>query len=239
MEVPLDKKWIDRNMISRMRENKILGFRQHYFKSATSTNEIARDLAKKGEEEGTLVIAQIQNKGHGRMNRMWYSPLGGLWFSLILRPKLEPYKAPTITLLAGVAAVKTLIEKYDLNATIKWPNDILIKEKKVCGILTEMRTSITNINYVILGMGFNANFRLEYYYKLLLEDKSAEILNQWRKYSDTLGRKVRISTLQGTTLGTAIEVDENGALIIRTKDNEVQKFLAGDCVHLSSEGGTS
>ena len=102
-----------------------------------STNERARELAEGGAEEGTLVISEVQVGGRGRIGRRWISPKGGVWMSLILRPDIRPRESPVLTLAGGVG-VATALRTQGLDATLKWPNDVLVSEKKVCGILTEM-----------------------------------------------------------------------------------------------------
>ncbi len=137
----------------------LIGKNIQYFKETESTNIIARQMAG-SVEEGTVVIAESQTGGLGRLGRKWISPEGGIWFSVILKPKMQPLYAPRITLLAGVAAAK-VIRGYGLPAKIKWPNDVLINNKKVCGILTEIGAEMDSINYVILGIGIDANVDTE------------------------------------------------------------------------------
>ena len=123
-----------------------------------STNNRARELALEGADEGTLVIAEAQAKGRGRMGRRWISPRGkGIWMSLILRPDLPPDQAPRITAIIAVAVRNALNKATGLETGIKWPNDIIIDGKKVCGILTEMHADIDRIYYVVVGIGINAN----------------------------------------------------------------------------------
>jgi BirA family biotin operon repressor/biotin-[acetyl-CoA-carboxylase] ligase len=124
-----------------------------------STNMQAKKLALSDAEDGTVVTSKIQSEGKGRQNRKWVSPKGGLWISVILRPKIPPQKATLVTLMAANAVAETLSE-YGLDAKIKWPNDVLIDGKKVCGILTEAKTKENEIEYIILGLGINANFEL-------------------------------------------------------------------------------
>lgn len=137
----------------------LIGKNIQYFKEIESTNIIARQMAG-SVEEGTVVIAESQTGGLGRLGRKWISPEGGIWFSVILKPKMQPIYAPRITLLAGVAAAK-VIRGYGLPAKIKWPNDVLLNNKKVCGILTEIGAEMDSINYVILGIGIDANVDTE------------------------------------------------------------------------------
>ncbi len=129
----------------------------HYFKEVDSTNDVAKYLAEKGAEEGTVVVAEIQNRGKGRRGKTWISPPGGVWMSIILRPDITPSRAPQLTLVTGVAVAETLKKELNLDVGIKWPNDILIGNKKVCGILTEVNASINKVNYVIVGIGIDMN----------------------------------------------------------------------------------
>ncbi len=127
------------------------------FERIDSTNKKAKILAEKGIEKGAIVIAEEQCEGKGRLGREWYSPPGtGLWFSLILKPDFKPDKAPFLTIVASLAVVDVL-GKYKLNPEIKWPNDILLADKKVCGILSEMSAELDRINYAIIGIGINVN----------------------------------------------------------------------------------
>ncbi len=137
----------------------MIGKNIHYFKETESTNTLARDMAG-SVDEGTVVIAESQTGGRGRMGRKWISPEGGIWLSVILKPKMQPLHAPRITLLAGVAVAKT-IREFGLQAKIKWPNDVLINGKKVCGILTEIGAEMDSIQYVVVGVGIDANVDTE------------------------------------------------------------------------------
>jgi len=141
-------------------QTKIIGGTIHFFRQLTSTNHMAKELALKAVREGTVIVAETQTRGKGRLERKWISPLGGLWFSIILRPKVSPRHAPKLTLMMSVAVAKTINKLFDLEAEIKWPNDVLIKGKKVCGILTETHTKGDSLNFAVVGVGINANFSL-------------------------------------------------------------------------------
>jgi len=128
----------------------------YYFNSIDSTNKKAKEVAQ-DEQEGTVIIAEEQTAGKGRMGRSWVSPKGkGIWMSLILKPTMEPMKVPKLTLI-GAAAVYKALENMGIKAQIKWPNDVLIDGKKICGILTEMSGELNMVNYVIMGIGINVN----------------------------------------------------------------------------------
>ena len=137
----------------------MMGKNIHYFKETESTNILARDMAG-SVDEGTVVIAESQTGGRGRMGRKWISPEGGIWLSVVLKPRMQPLHAPRITLLAGVAVAKT-IRNIGLPAKIKWPNDVLINGRKVCGILTEIGAEMDSIQYVVVGVGIDANVDTE------------------------------------------------------------------------------
>jgi BirA family transcriptional regulator, biotin operon repressor / biotin---[acetyl-CoA-carboxylase] ligase len=135
------------------------GCEVHHFDTVASTMDEAFRFGLDGAPEGTVVVAETQGKGRGRMGRNWSSPRSkGIYFSLILRPKLLPSQAAMLTLVAAVA-MSEAIEKVvpAVEARIKWPNDILIKGKKVCGILTELRAETDRVQFVVLGAGINVN----------------------------------------------------------------------------------
>lgn len=135
-----------------------LGQTIHYHDTVESTQRIAHRLAYEDMPEGTIVIAEEQSAGRGRMDRKWYSPkYTGIWMSIILRPKIPLAKAPQLTLLAAVAVVQAIEELTELTPKIKWPNDILINGRKMTGILTELQAESDRINSVIIGMGINVN----------------------------------------------------------------------------------
>ena len=136
---------------------KFLGKNIHFFREVDSTNDVARELAREGAEEGTIVIAESQRSGKGRRGKRWISPSGGAWLTIILRPEIEPTKAPQLTLVTGVAVAETLDQECGLNIGIKWPNDILIGDKKVSGILTEVETKKGEVDFVLVGIGIDLN----------------------------------------------------------------------------------
>lgn len=134
------------------------GTRVYYRASTESTNEDAKELAADGKEHGSLVVADTQTAGKGRRGRVWQSPAGTtISFSIILRPELEPNKASMITLIMAIAVAEVISKFTELDAKIKWPNDIVVNKKKVCGILTEMDAEMDYIHDVIVGVGINVN----------------------------------------------------------------------------------
>ena len=137
---------------------KIFGKEIYFFEEIDSTNTYLKQLAREGKKEGTLVVAELQTAGKGRRGRSWQTPKGeGIWMSLLLCPHIAPSEAPLLTLLAGLAVCKAIRKQTKLPADIKWPNDILIHGKKVCGILTELDAEIDNVNFVVTGIGINVN----------------------------------------------------------------------------------
>lgn len=137
---------------------KFIGKNVHYEESVESTQKIAYLLAYEDAPEGTVIIAEEQLSGRGRMDRKWHSPkYTGIWMSIILRPNIPLPKAPQLTLLAAVAIVQAIEDLTGLLPEIKWPNDILIKGKKVTGILTELEAEADRINSIIIGIGMNVN----------------------------------------------------------------------------------
>lgn len=129
-----------------------------YFTDIESTNNFAKLIAQEADE-GTIVIAETQKKGRGRLGRNWQSPKGTINISIILKPNISLDNAARITLITGLA-VTNVIRSYGLDARIKWPNDILINNKKICGILTEVNAEMEKIQFVIIGIGINANVDL-------------------------------------------------------------------------------
>ena len=237
--------------------------RIHYFPETGSTMDAARELARKGAGEGTIVIAEAQARGRGRLSREWLSPEGGIYFTLILRPRISPAYAPRINLMASVAVATTIRKLYGLKAELKWPNDVLIEGKKVCGILAEMDAEIDVVNFVNVGIGINANTsipqfektatslkdvlgreisRKEFLSALLVEIErqrpllmEADLLEEWKKLSRTLNNAVRILSPGEVIVGQAIDIDTTGALLIRKRNGSLKKALAGDCIHLREE----
>ena len=136
----------------------MMGRHIHFEEIVSSTQKIARNLANEGVEEGTIVVADQQTNGKGRMARVWYSPKGtGIWMSMIIRPNLPINQTPQLTLLTAVAIVQAIEELTPLKPEIKWPNDIMLNGKKLVGILTELQAEADQVHSVIIGTGINVN----------------------------------------------------------------------------------
>lgn len=131
----------------------------HFARETDSTNLWIKRLAKEGAPEGTLALAEFQSAGRGRLGRSWEVPEGtSVMMSILLRPKFEPQYAPTLTLVMGMAVAKA-VKKLGFDVSIKWPNDVVVSHKKICGILTEMGVRDGKIDYAVIGVGINVNIK--------------------------------------------------------------------------------
>lgn len=129
-----------------------------YYSEVDSTNTVAKQLAEEGKAHGTLVVADKQYSGRGRRGKSWESPVGtGIWMSIILKPEIEPANASMLTLIMALGVVKACQEITGMEGKIKWPNDLVINKKKICGILTEMSAQVDYINHIVVGVGINVN----------------------------------------------------------------------------------
>lgn len=235
------------------------------FQSLDSTNLTAKDLARGGAEEGTVILAQTQRKGRGRFDRRWQSPEGGVYVSLILRPHIDPEKVSLLPIGAALVVAKT-IESYGLHPTIKWPNDVRVNSKKIAGILLESEINGNTLTCVIVGIGVNVNIdsrllsddirlrstslkteigaTVEYFeflgrffrefdefYHRFMKQQYDKIIEEWKSYSDTLGKVIRIQTPVALIQGIAFDVDQSGFLLLRTEKGDIQKILSGDCLY--------
>lgn len=214
-----------------------------------TTNERAK--SNSDAPDGSLFIAEVQTNGKGSRGRGWTSPKGtGIWHSILLKPDISPMEVSQITLVAGLAVCKAV----GLNSMIKWPNDVVIGGKKICGILTEMSAEINMVNYVVCGIGINVNMEafyeeladkatsmyiesgrkytrneiistlmneFEYFYKKFLNEGLQSLLDEYKKHCITLGRNVNVIFKKENVTGRAIDVDENGALIVETENGKI------------------
>jgi BirA family biotin operon repressor/biotin-[acetyl-CoA-carboxylase] ligase len=146
------------DMYSRLGRTRVIGREIQVFEETTSTNDVMARLARGGVKEGVVVFAESQTKGRGRLGRRWISPARkGLWFSVLLRPDIAPQAATQLTIAAATALVRGITAQTGIVPEIKWPNDLLIRGKKIAGILTEMSAELDHLREVILGIGIDVN----------------------------------------------------------------------------------
>jgi BirA family biotin operon repressor/biotin-[acetyl-CoA-carboxylase] ligase len=141
-------------------KTKVIGREICLLAEAASTNTLAMEMASRGAVEGTTVIAETQTGGKGRLGRRWISPKGNLYLSIVLRPNIPMHKAPLITLMGAVAVTRAIRKTCEVQAAIKWPNDILISGRKVSGLLTEMSAEQDRIRHIVLGIGVDVNMEM-------------------------------------------------------------------------------
>ena len=148
------------DLMSRLRQPRVIGRDIRVFHETSSTNDVIEKLARDGVHEGAVVFAESQTKGRGRLGRKWVSPAGqGLWFSVLLRPQLPPRSVTEITIAAATAVARAIRTQTGLSPQIKWPNDILLANKKAVGILTELAAELDRVRSVILGIGVDVNVK--------------------------------------------------------------------------------
>jgi len=238
-----------------------LRFSVVYLERCGSTQDAARELAERGVAEGAVVVAEVQEAGRGRLGRSWHSAAGGIYATVVLRP---PPRALRALSLAASVAVARVLGLLGLDAKVKWPNDVQVSGRKVCGVLVEAAAEPGGAVYALVGIGLNVNNelppelagaaatlrgllgkpvpRLPLLLKLLeelddvyarvREGRWSEVLREWRGRSSTLGRIVRVETPEGAFTGLAVDVSEDGALLVRLESGELREFHAGDVVHL-------
>ena len=151
---------ITKENITENLETEYMGREILCFRKVFSTNSIAKFLANHGTKEGTVLISEIQTNARGRSGKKWEAPEGGVWMSLLLRPHIPPARIGLITLTTGVAIAKT-IKTLGLDAKIKWPNDVLIHGDKISGVLTEVNATLNEIDWIVVGIGIDSNFKLD------------------------------------------------------------------------------
>ena len=229
-----------------------------YLPETPSTMDVARAMAREGCPAFTTVVAGRQTQGRGRMRRKWFSRVGGLYFTVVLRPRVPIPWSSRVNFLASLTLARILRERYAVDAGVKWPNDILVGGCKLCGLLSEMETEGEEVGFVNIGIGHERQQRpargrrprpsrcagcigravprrdiLAAFLDAMEARVAAEswegVIAEWKAVSATLDRPVRIETARETIEGRAVEVDENGALLVRTADGEVRTIVHGDC----------
>jgi BirA family biotin operon repressor/biotin-[acetyl-CoA-carboxylase] ligase len=232
-------------------------FKKLNFKKITSTNDKAKELAKRGLFD-VVILAEEQTKGKGRFKRKWFSSKGGLYFSILLKQK-NTEKVKYLTFIAAISVVKAIKKITGLKTKIKWPNDVYFNKGKLCGILTE--SVFGKEDYVIVGVGININqsrfnkkisniatslkillkkeinkekvlnqFLKEFnlLYNQYKNKKYKKILREWKYYYGTIGKDVKVISLNKNFYGKVIDVDNDCNLILRLKNNKIKKIIEGD-----------
>jgi BirA family biotin operon repressor/biotin-[acetyl-CoA-carboxylase] ligase len=232
-----------------------------YHPELPSTMAVAKELARNDCPHFTTVIAGRQISGRGRLNRSWLSEEGGLYFTMVLRPDLPPVLSFRVSFLASVTLARTLNEIFNIDARVKWPNDILVSERKISGMLSELEAESDRLAFINIGLGINVNndpsalqptatsikeilgrevskkdilfHYLDAFEKQMQTAAFDRVIQDWKQYAATLNRDVRVVTNKEVFTGRAIDVDDTGALILKGADGSLQKILYGDCFHQS------
>jgi len=223
-----------------------------------STNDAAKRRAKKGAKEGTVIVAEEQTAGRGRIKRRWLSPPGSIALSIILYPPLA--YLPSLIMVASLAVAHSIEQVTNLKTQLKWPNDVLINGKKVCGILVESDVRGDKVDYAVIGIGINVNLKLsefpqitpvptslsrelgrevsrrEVVQSLLFRAEKLylaladgdSVFEQWRDRLVTLGKKVQATSGDASYQGIAESVAADGSLSLRQPDGSLLKIVAGD-----------
>lgn len=242
---------------------KYMGKIIYHYNNVDSTQEIAWQLGLNGLPEGTVVIAETQKKGRGRLKRTWFSPPGGIYLSLILKPSfILINEIPRITILAGLACIYAIKKATKIECSLKWPNDIFLGEKKLGGILSEINAEQDKVNFVVLGIGINVNtkdlppeatslflytqrrFLRREIVKHLLEEMEAlyekarkegfdSILKQWQNFCCLWNKKIKVKILNRQISGIAVGIDRNGYLLVKKENQDIELISAGDVTKIS------
>ena len=239
-------------------KTRLIGQRVLYYPSVDSTMEVARQQARQGAVEGTVIVAGEQTGGRGRLKRAWLTPAGNIALSIILYPDI--LFLPSLIMLASLAVAHSIELATSLKPQIKWPNDVLINDKKVCGILIENDMQGNTVNYSITGIGINTNLRLADFPEIqptatsLSDELGREvsrlnvirhllgeieryylalsagepIYEEWRDRLVTVGKKVRVMAGETTCEGTAESVNRDGSLLLRGSNGNLIRIVAGD-----------
>jgi BirA family biotin operon repressor/biotin-[acetyl-CoA-carboxylase] ligase len=248
---------IKTKIMSRL-NTKFVGRKLYYYHRVATTMEKAKELAQKRTAEGTVIIADTQTAGRGRLGRTWLSPEGSLSISLILKPAL--HNLPQLVMIASLAVARAIKKVAGLETRIKWPNDVLIKGKKVCGVLIENEVKGDKVNFAIIGIGINVNFdplafpeisniatslshelgaevsKVELASALLSEleqlyleaQAGAPVHREWQENMETLGRWIQVKTGETVEKGKAETVTRDGSLVLRRADGSLAEIVAGD-----------
>jgi BirA family biotin operon repressor/biotin-[acetyl-CoA-carboxylase] ligase len=236
------------------RESRII-----YHEELTSTMDAAKNLARKGCPDFTTVIAGRQVSGRGRLKREWLSDKGGLYFTMVLRPDLPPVLSFKVSFLASLTLARILNEMFGVDVRLKWPNDLLVDERKISGMLSELEAEADRVAFINVGVGVNVNNDpsaiepaaislkailgrkvskkdilaryLDAFEQQMQTAALDRVIEKWKAYTVTLNREVRVVTNREVFTGKAVDVDDSGALVLKCADGSLQKILYGDCFH--------
>lgn len=246
------------NEIKRHLKAELIGRKLYVFDEIDSTNNFARQI----NESGAAVIAGKQSRGRGRFSRRWESPEGGIYMSIVIFEEHEKEQSslPRYAIFLPLACCNFL-RKLGINASIKWPNDIVVSERKIGGILIEAESFEEKMK-LIAGIGINANAsisvdipttcikeelgrevelnkaiadllnEIEKYYKKSKRENAEELVEEYKNLCSTLGRAVIVRTVNETLSGIAEDISVNGELLLRMHNNELRKIISGECLHL-------
>ncbi len=249
---------LSETLIANDLKTRFVGQRTIYYPSLTSTMETARQEAQQGAEEGTVIIADEQTAGRGRLKRVWLSPMGNIALSVILRPSIACL--PPLIMLSSLAVMHSIKAITGLKPQLKWPNDVLIRGKKVCGILIESQVQASKVDYAIIGIGINVNLRLADFPEILPISTSLfhelgkevarvtlvrhllveierlylalsageSLYEEWQGNLVTLGKRVRVKSGETVHEGIAESVARDGSLLLRRPDGSLTTILTGD-----------
>jgi biotin-[acetyl-CoA-carboxylase] ligase BirA-like protein len=181
------------NTLQQSLKTRVMGKTVLFLTKVNSTNLWAKRLARSGAQEGTIAVAESQSSGRGRLDRRWHSPVGGLWFSVVLRPQIHASQVSQLTVVTALSVIQTLRDLYGLEAQAKWPNDVLVNGRKICGILGEAKSEAKEVSFVIIGIGLNANFEVD---KTLPESVASSATS----LETEIGHKVGLEQLLTTVL---------------------------------------
>ena len=232
-----------------------------YYESIDSTNLEAKRIALTRSTLEGLIVASEQTHGKGRLGRQWNSVKGsGLWMSLLLRPDVQPESASRITLVAATAMCEAIEKLTGIFVGIKWPNDLVVNGRKICGILTEMSAELNQLHYIVLGIGVNlsqttfeedladkaTSLKLQgisingkvllseflkvffNYYSSFECGDMTRVIDHHRNHSVTIGRQISIVAQNDRRNAYALDIDENGSLIIENENGQVEKLFFGE-----------
>ena len=237
---------------------RFIGQRVICYSRLTSTNDVAKREAQRGAREGTVIVAEEQTAGRGRIKRVWLSPRGSVALSIILYPKLAYLSS--LIMVASLAVAHGIARVTGLKSQIKWPNDVLVNGKKVCGILIESDVKGSVVDYAVIGIGINVNLRLSEFPEisptatslshelgrdvsqldmircLLVETErlylalptGQSVYQEWRDNLITLGKRVKVNSGEAIYQGVAESVASDGNLFLRQSDGSLVKIVAGD-----------